>query len=219
MYRYILFDLDGTLTDSSLGITESVRQALLTSGYDAPAATELNWVVGPSLRESFAKLAQTDDKSVIEQLMANYRQRFEPIGMFENKVYPAVPNTLQTLIDQGFALFVATSKPRVYAERILEHFQLRPFFQAIAGAELDGSIESKADVIRSLLQTHNLRASECIMIGDREHDIRGAQQTGMDSIGVTYGFGSAAELKDADASFIVHRPQDIVDVVVGKRGQ
>ncbi|MFB5190298.1 HAD hydrolase-like protein [Alicyclobacillus fastidiosus] len=215
MYQHILFDLDGTLTDSSLGITKSVAHALVAEGYPAPKLEELTWVVGPPLRESFLKLVNSTDVAVADRLLAQYRTRFEPIGMFENEVYDGIPDVLQALIDHSCQLHLATSKPRVYAEQILEHFSLAPFFTTVAGAELDGSIESKEDVIRTLLETAHLDRATCIMVGDREHDVHGAAANGIACVGVTYGFGTKSELLAAGARCIVDSPRDLTRVLTG----
>lgn len=213
MYTHVLFDLDGTLTDSRVGITESVRQALLTEGFDAPSAETLGWVLGPPLRQSFAKLANTTDQAMIDRLLVRYRERFEPIGMFENKVYDGIPELLQTLKRRGHHLYVATSKPHVYAAKILDHFDLKAPFDGVFGAELDGSVDSKADVIRVLLREMGISPSSSVMVGDREHDVIGASAHGIATIGVTYGFGSETELRAAGAAFLAHTPQDIAHLV------
>lgn len=213
MYTSLFFDLDGTLTDSRIGITESVRHALITAGYDAPSREELEWVVGPSLRESFLKLTKSNNPQVAERLLALYRERFEPIGMFENLVYNGIPHALAQLKSMGLKLFIATSKPRVYAEKIVTHFHLDSFFESIAGAELDGSIDSKADVIRSLLTKYPHDTTTCLMIGDREHDVLGARKNGIDTLGVSYGFGTTEELIQAGAKSIVESPQAIVSFI------
>lgn len=214
MYTSLFFDLDGTLTDSRQGITESVRHALLTADYNAPSAKELEWVVGPPLRESFMKLAKSDNPQIAEHLLKLYRERFEPIGMFENRVYDGIPDTLQQLKSMDLRLFVATSKPRVYAEKIIRHFHLDPFFDYIAGAELDGSIDTKADVIRSLLTKYPHDTATCLMIGDREHDVFGARENDIDTLGVSYGFGTTEELLQAGAKSVVKSPQAIVSFVL-----
>ncbi|GMA62384.1 HAD hydrolase-like protein [Alicyclobacillus fastidiosus] len=215
MYSHILFDLDGTLTDSRLGITKSVAHALVAEGYPAPKLEELTWVVGPPLRESFLKLVDSTDAAVAERLLAQYRKRFEPIGMFENEVYDGIRDVLKALVDHSCHLHLATSKPRIYAERILEHFSLAPFFETVAGAELDGSIESKDDVIRTVLETAHLDKAACIMIGDREHDVHGAAANGIPCVGVTYGFGEKSELLAAGARCIVDSPRALVPLLTG----
>ncbi|WAH35870.1 HAD family hydrolase [Alicyclobacillus dauci] len=219
MYTNILFDLDGTLTNSAFGITESVRLALLHEGFDAPSHADLVWVVGPPLRDSFAQLAKTTDTAVINRLLTKYRERFEPIGMFENEVYAGVQTVLETLRDDGYRLFLATSKPRVYAEKILRHFELEEYFDGIGGAELDGSIDSKADVIRTVLRTYDLSPESCLMIGDREHDVIGARENNINTLGVTYGFGSETELREAGAICIVRTPVEILQFIRDQKAE
>lgn len=216
MIQNILFDLDGTLTDSRVGIIQSVRHALIVEGFDAPPEGELNWIVGPPLRASFKTLVGSDDQALAERLLARYRERFEPIGMFENLVYDGVHDMLATL-SQSAQLFLATSKPRVYAEKILKHFQLDQFFVGIFGAELDGSIDSKTDVIRALIDATHIHPNHAVMVGDREHDVMGAAANGIQTIGVTYGFGSEAELKEAGACDIAHTPAELIPVIARLR--
>ena len=209
MYRSILFDLDGTLTNPREGIIGSVRYALVQEGYDAPPAEELLWVIGPPLRNSFGRLTGCSDAGA-NRLLDRYRERYSPVGLFENTVFPEIPAVLQALVAAGKSLYLATSKPAVYAKKILQHFQLASYFSGIHGAELDGTRDAKADVIAHVLATHALDVGDCVMIGDREHDIIGASTHQMQSIGVLYGFGSEDELRQAGASAIAPSPRDLL---------
>jgi phosphoglycolate phosphatase len=194
----VLLDLDGTLTDPQAGITRSIAHALEAMGHTQPPTSDLLFAIGPPLRGSFATLLNTSDAAQIETAMTLYRERFATIGLFENEVYDGVPDMLANLRAAGYRLFLATAKPHVYAVRILEHFNLHLPFAAIYGAELDGTRQDKRDLLAYLLAREQLDAGTCVMIGDRSHDVYAAQANGCASIGVTWGYGSAEELADAD---------------------
>ena len=210
MYNYILFDLDGTLTNSELGITKSVQHALKKFGIEVEDRTVLRPFIGPPLGESFQVyygLSKEDSERAIEY----YRERFSVKGLYENEVYPGVEKVLQQLKDSGKKLIIATSKPEKFTLLILEHFDLLKYFDFVAGATLDGSRGEKADVIRYALQMSGIEdKSQVIMIGDRKYDILGAKENGLDSIGVLYGFGDYEELSEAGASYIVESAEDIL---------
>lgn len=214
MYEHVLFDLDGTLTDPHVGIVESFRFALQKCGQTVPDASALNWVIGPPLRESFIKLVPDATSDLVQQMVAAYRERYAPIGMFENHVYSGVPDMLQTLTSHGIACYVATSKAHVYAKKILAHFNLDSYFRGIHGSELDGTRERKGEVIASVLSEHGLHPGKCVMIGDREHDILGATENNMTAIGVSYGFGCLSELTTAGARYVAQSPREIVHLIM-----
>lgn len=196
VYDTILFDLDGTLTDPQLGITRSVAYALAKFGITVPDRAALIPFIGPPLHESFARVYGFDRAQAF-QAVAYYREYFTDTGLYENAVYPGIPALLADLTAHGRRLVLATSKPTVYATRILEHFHLAHYFTAIAGSNLDGTRTAKADVIahaRSLLATPPTRA---VMVGDREHDIIGAQANGLDTIAVLFGYGTLNEITAA----------------------
>jgi phosphoglycolate phosphatase len=197
--RNLLFDLDGTLTDPAVGILGSVGHALAGMGVPVPA--DLRWVIGPPLRGSFARLLDTDDRDTIERAMVLYRERFGTVGLFENEVYPDIPELLAAQRTAGRRLYVATSKPHVYARRIVEHFQLMPFFVELYGAELDGTRTGKAELLAFLLAQEELDASATVMIGDRRHDIEGARANGLRAIAVGYGYGTTEELGAAEPTW------------------
>jgi phosphoglycolate phosphatase len=210
----ILFDLDGTLTDSKPGIVNSTLHALRrfneTRGADLsiPEPESLTYLVGPPLRASFAKLAGPDEA---DTLLKFYRERYESVGVFENSVYPGVVSTLETLGAMGCRLFVATSKPEHYARHIAGHFDLARFFIEVHGAAPDGSRAGKADVIAHLLAQHHLASAETVMIGDREHDALGAKANGLlAAVGALWGYGSREELERAGAAPLVERPDQLV---------
>lgn len=215
MYQYILFDLDGTLTNSELGITTCVQHALEKFGIEVEDRGVLRPFIGPPLGESFQVyygLTEDESKKAIEY----YRERFSVKGLYENEVYEGVEKMLQTIKDSGKKLIVATSKPEKFTMTILEHFNLLKYFDFVAGATLDGSRGEKADVIRYALEISGIEdKTEAIMVGDRKFDILGAKENGLASIGVLYGFGDREELTEAGADYIVERAEDIVKVLLG----
>jgi phosphoglycolate phosphatase len=209
----VFFDLDGTLTDPKPGITQCIAHALTGLGRTPPALDELRWCIGPPLRESFARLLDTTDEVKLDRAIALYRERFGTVGMFENAVYPGVPEAVAVVRAAGFATFVATSKPRVYATQIVAHFRLAPLFDGIYGSELDGTRVDKGDLIAYALADRKLAPARVVMIGDREHDLIGAKRCGVRAIGVTYGYGSEAELRAQGPEAIAHVPDVIPSLV------
>lgn len=196
----IYFDLDGTLTDPKPGITGSIQYALKKLGHAVPSQDELTWCIGPPLHASLKKLTGTD--ALADQALLLYRERFSEVGLFENSAYPDIHDTLAAVAATGARMFVATSKPAVYASRIVEHFGLKPYFERVFGSELDGTRVDKRDLLRYALDETRVDAGSAIMIGDRSHDVIGARTNGMMAIGVLYGYGSEAELRDAGAHHI-----------------
>ncbi len=210
--KHILFDLDGTLTDPKTGITRCIQYALEQLGVPVPPVDELVWCIGPPLLGSLEKLLKGDTRRA-EIALSLYRERFQQVGKFENIVYPEIPNLLAQLNRREYQLFVATSKPRVYARDIIAHFNLSKFFQKIYGSELDGTLSQKADLIGHILEKENLPAQNTLMVGDREHDIIGAKACGVQGLGVTYGYGSREELEEAGANHIIDAPTQLLDVI------
>ena len=209
MYDIILFDLDGTLTDPGLGITNSTAYALKRWNIEVEDKASLNCFIGPPLDESLRKyfgFSQEDSKMAVEVYREYYREK----GIFENKVYPGVEAMLSRLKRNGKKIILATSKPELFAGKILEHFRIDGWFDFVAGATMDGSRIKKADVIAYALQSCSItQLDRVVMVGDREHDIIGANQIGIDSIGVLYGYGSKEELEAAGATNIVCSVEDI----------
>ncbi|TDM00682.1 HAD family hydrolase [Macrococcus carouselicus] len=192
-YKHILFDLDGTLTDPKEGITNAIIHSLTKMDIEAPDNDALIHFIGPPLKDSFeADYGLTDDKNA--QAILYYREYFADIGLFENRVYDGIEKLLMDLKSRGALLYVATSKPVDYARQILVHFNLSQYFEMIAGSELDGTRNHKAEVIQYVIEQNNLQAKNCVMIGDRKHDLIGADMNNMDAIGVLYGYGSEEEL-------------------------
>lgn len=208
----ILFDLDGTLTNPGLGITNSILYALGEMGRDTPPRESLYRFIGPPLRESFEKFCGMNEAESAEALRL-YRVYFAERGLFENEVYPGVPAMLAALRDAGVTLLLATSKPEIYARRILAHFSLSEYFVFAGGSELSGERVRKADVIAySLAKAGISRAADrrdIWMVGDRLHDIEGAREHGIPAVGVLWGYGSAEELTAAGASVLVDSPEDL----------
>jgi phosphoglycolate phosphatase len=209
----VLFDLDGTLTDPKTGITRCIQHALAALGRTSPGEAELTWCIGPPLRESFARLLDSEDEALLGRAVALYRERFSTIGLFENALYSGIPELLSTLRRKGYRTYVATSKPRVFALRILEHFGIAALFDGIYGAELDGTRMDKGELISYLLSMENLEPGQVVMVGDREHDMVGGGRCRVPCIGVTYGYGSEAELRAHGAACLAQAPADVAAAV------
>lgn len=198
MIKTILIDLDGTLTDPKVGITSSARYGLNKVGHPIAETENIDWIIGPPLKASLAKLLNVDvNDDLAEQALLGYRERFAVTGLFENHLFEDVPATLAELKARGYRLFLATAKPEMYAKQILEHFNLLQYFEYPYGSELNGERTNKADLIAYILEKEKLIPEECLMVGDREHDIFGARKNGIETIAVTYGYGSAQELDQA----------------------
>lgn len=215
-YETLLFDLDGTLTDPKVGILESMRHAMRGLGrHPLPADEEIEWCIGPPIRQNFATLLGTSDSATIEHALEIYRERFGTIGKFENRVYDGIPEALRSLQAAGFDMLLATSKPTLYAEQILERFGLSPFFREVYGSEMDGVRGAKTELLAFLLSLENVSLDRCLMIGDREHDVIGAKANGISAWGVTWGYGSEEELLDAGAERLCHSPAELAGVLLG----
>lgn len=212
MYKYLLFDLDGTLTDPGLGITNSVMYALQKFGIKVEDRTSLYKFIGPPLRDSFEAFygfSREDSELAVQY----YREYFKDKGLYENEVYDGIEDLLIQLKERDRTLLVATSKPEPFAIKILQHFNLYDYFDFVAGATMDETRNNKADIIQYALESYNIEKSSAVMIGDRDHDIIGAKENNLDSIGVLYGYGSRDELKNAGAMFLVEKPLDILEYV------
>lgn len=209
-FTTLIFDLDGTLTDPKVGITESIRYALAKMERPYPPDASLDWCIGPPLQESFAKLLQNDDPQLGQEALRLFRERFSTVGLFENVPYPSISRVLGTLQAAGLKLFIATSKPAVYAQQIVEHFDLAHYFLVVYGSELDGRFTHKNELIRHVLQQEKLDPSHTLMIGDREHDILGAKANDVAAAGVTWGYGTPEELSAAGAKTLLHYPAELL---------
>lgn len=200
-YKYInvLFDLDGTVTDPEEGITKSVQYALQHFHIEVQDRRELYKFIGPPLKESFIEFYGLSEQQA-EEALVKYRERFAVTGWRENIVYDGMERLLRRLHGEGKRIMLATSKPEVFAERILTHFGLRNYFEFVGGATLDDKRDHKADVIRYVLETNGIsNREEVVMVGDRKFDILGAKEVGLASIGVLYGYGDRHELTVAGA--------------------
>ena len=209
----IYFDLDGTLTDPKPGITGSIQYALQKLDLPVPSQDALTWCIGPPLRASFATLL--GGEKLADLAVSFYRERFADVGLYENSLYPGITDVLTTLGHAGRRMFVATSKPRIFADRIVEHFGLTGHFERVYGSELDGTRVHKTDLLAYALETTGVSASQALMIGDRSHDMIGARNNGIGAIGVLYGYGSREELIGAGASHVCATPGAVLDHIHG----
>jgi phosphoglycolate phosphatase len=208
-YAWIFFDLDGTLTDPGEGITNSVAYALKKEGIEPPPKEELYTFIGPPLVDSFMKLYGFSRERAL-RAVEEYREYFRDRGIFENRVYDGIPRLLEELCAKGKRLVLATSKPELFAKRILAHFDLERYFTFAAGALMDETRTKKADVIAYALTSCGITdPSSVLMVGDRLHDVEGAKACGMDSLGVLYGYGSREELTEAGATYLAERVEDV----------
>lgn len=218
-YKYLLFDLDGTLTDPKEGITTSVQYALRAFGIDEPDLDKLTPFIGPPLRESFMRFygfGEEQTKEAIEK----YREWFRPKGIFQNSIYPGMKEMLEKLEKSGKVLAVASSKPQVFVEQVLRHFEIYRYFRVIVGSELDGRRDTKEEVVAEALrqlEKEGLGRNEgsgeeqrgAVMIGDRKFDIAGGKEHGLATVGVTFGYAEEGELEAAGADFIVHTVEEL----------
>ncbi|WP_238899875.1 HAD family hydrolase [Clostridium sp. YIM B02500] len=213
-FEYILFDLDGTLTDSGEGITKSVQYALKSFGILVDDLKELNKFIGPPLKDSFKEYYNFDEEKA--QLgLVKYREYFAEKGIYENKLYDGIPELLEVLKKNNKKIVLATSKPEVYARQILQYFKIDKYFDFAAGADFEETRVNKGDVIKYALQEANIAdLSKVIMVGDREHDIIGAKENNIKSVGVLYGFGDVIELTQARAEYIVKDTEELLNILL-----
>ncbi len=220
MFQYCLFDLDGTLTDPREGITKSVQYALAKQGIEEPDLTKLEFFIGPPLKDSFMEAyGMTAEKA--EEAIAFYRERFAPIGIFENKVYEGIPELLAKLSQNHVKTAIASSKPTVFVGQILEHFGIRQYFDVIVGSELDGRKGTKEEVVEEALRQLGImdmpeaeKKHFCAMVGDRKFDIRGAKAYGLTGIGVGFGFAQEGELEAEGADYIAETVEELSKVLL-----
>ncbi len=212
MKKYLLFDLDGTLTDPKVGICTCVQYALASFGIEEPDLDKLEPFIGPPLKESFQKYYNMDDAQA-EAAIEKYRERFRDTGIFENKLYDGIPQMLNALNSQGMFMAVASSKPTEFARRILDHFGIGKYFRVVVGSELDGTRVQKEEVIQEALKqlfgNWPVEKTKVYMIGDRSYDVEGARKVGVECVGVTYGYGSMEELREAKCDYIVRSVEEL----------
>lgn len=208
MTNAVLLDLDGTLSDSRPGIEGCMRLAMAELGRPLDPAANLDWAIGPPTEDVFGRLTGSADPAVVEAAVAVYRRHYAAGGWSDNTVYPGIAEALATLAGR-YRLFLATSKRIDFARRILEHFGFAPHFTAIQGAEMDGSLSHKPEMIAHILRTHGLDPRRAVMVGDRAFDIVGAHANGVRALGVLWGYGSATEFDQAGADATVATPADL----------
>jgi len=213
MTTAIFFDLDGTLTNPKVGITTSIQFALQEIGKPAPAMEDLTWCIGPPLHESLISLAGGDEAGA--QALKHYRARYAEVGLYENEVYPGVAAMLQALTGRDIPLYVATSKPHVFAEPILAHFGLARYFQRVFGSELDGRRANKTELLAYALAETGHAGATSLMVGDRKHDMIGAANNAMTGLGVLYGYGDAVELTAAGTTTVFKNVKALSDYLLG----
>jgi phosphoglycolate phosphatase len=209
----ILFDLDGTLTDPKEGIVNSILYSLEKLGIQENFIDELDSFIGPPLRESFA-VRYSLSNDLADKAMLYYREYFSVKGLFENKIYNGVEDLLESLSSHRYKLYVATSKPTVYATEILRHFKIDDYFDEITGSNLDNTRTDKTEIISYIVSAYGLLACDSFMIGDRKHDIIGGKNNSMKTIGVTYGYGSLEELSSYQPDFIVNNCNEIDTLLI-----
>ncbi len=214
MKKCFLFDLDGTVTDPMLGITKAVQYALEQFDIGIEDLNTLTKFIGPPLKDSFMEYCNFNEEDA-EKAIKYYREYYSDKGLYENFVYENFENILISLKRLNKTIIIATTKPTAFAERILEHFNLNGYFDFVAGSNLDGTRTKKADIIRYALEQNGIKKlAEVIMIGDREHDIIGAKEVGIDSVGVLYGYGSYEEMQQHGADYIVKNVNELSDLLL-----
>jgi len=217
MFDTILFDLDGTISDSGLGITRCVAHALERFDIKTENLSSLTWFVGPPLRDSFAKLGFNEEQ--VEQAVAYYRERYEPIGVYETAAYPGVCDMIRTLHEKGKTLALATSKPTVFAKVVLDDYGIRDCFDFVLGCELDGTRDNKIEIMSQCLEALGIdgdKKNRAIMVGDRNYDINGAKANGIKSVAVTYGYAPEGELEAAQPDYIVNTAEELTALLLSE---
>jgi phosphoglycolate phosphatase len=209
-FANVLVDLDGTVTDPFEGVADCVEYAMKCMGHTPPFEDVLRGYIGRPLRQTFGGLLATHDASRIEEAMCFYRERFSVLGLFENRVYPGLPELLADLKTAGCRLFLATAKPCFYAQQIIHHFELTKYFVRVYGSDLYGGLENKGDLVRFLLHSERMEAGDTAMVGDRAQDMLAAKAHSVCAVGVTWGYGSQEELEDAGADVTCNSPGEVL---------
>lgn len=214
-WQNIVFDLDGTLTDSREGIERSLRYALSELGCPSLGQTDLGWAIGPPIDRIMTRLLGPVSDSRITEAVSVFRSRYYKTGYLESQVYPGVATALSNLESQGKNLFVCTSKRTFLARRVLEHFRLATFFKNVYGSQ--SGFEDKSEMLGDVLDREGLDPEVTVMVGDRKYDMHAAAANGLAGIGVAYGYGSREELTEAGAGIICRSPEELVDVLISPR--
>lgn len=216
MKKYVLFDLDGTLSDPKVGITTCVQLALSHFGIHEENLDVLEPFIGPPLKESFMNFYGLSEEEAVKAIEV-YRSRFSTIGMYENEMYPGVDHMLRRLCEAGYQLCVASSKPTVFVEQILEHFDIKKYFNHVVGSFLDGRRVEKEEVVEEALRLLGVTGetkSEAVMIGDRKFDVVGAKSHGVSSIAVSYGYGTTEELEAENPDYLVTSVTELEELLL-----
>jgi phosphoglycolate phosphatase len=209
MTTHVLLDLDGTLTDPGEGITRCVQHALERLGEPVPEASELLWCIGPPLSESFSRLLSNTSGELVGRAVELYRERYTTKGIYENVPYPGMDRALNRIRETGRSLLLATSKPTVFAARVLDHFGLSRHFLGVHGSHLDGRLTSKVELVRHIISARGLNPVQVMMVGDRHHDVEGGRLNGTSTAAVTYGYGNREELEGAHPDHFFDSPEEI----------
>ena len=209
MISSVLFDLDGTLTDPTEGIVKSMKYALDRLGRPIPDDEKLRSLISASIQTTFVKLLNTNEQPLIEEGIRFFRERYSTIGLFENEVYPGVPELLDRLCQNGYPLFIVTAKAKVFSEKVIEHFKLDKWLNGVFGPSLEERGYTKSRLIESALSIHKLSPKSTAMVGDRREDILAGKSNGTVTVGVTYGSGSREEITGSTPDFICHDPLSI----------
>ena len=216
-YNIILFDLDGTLTDPKVGITTCCQYGLRAVGVDVPDLKELEQFIGPPLLPAFQEVYGLDEEQALKAI-DKFRERFQSVGLYENKLLPGVPQMLRTLKEHGKILATASSKPEVFVKRILQYFSIDSWFDEIVGSTMDEKHAGKAEVIGEALRRLGCADADrdsILMVGDRMHDVEGAAALNIRTVGVTFGYGSRSELEQAGAWRIADTMEELTDILLG----
>jgi phosphoglycolate phosphatase len=206
----LFFDLDGTVSNNFVGIHRCLNFGLERLGYSQLTESQVHPLVGPPFRESLPKLFPDID---VENALRLYRERYDEKGWLENELYEGIAEAIRRVHLQGFTIALCTSKPRVFAEKIISHFELSRYFDGIHGPELDGRFDRKTELLAHLISHYKIKPAQALMIGDRDKDIQAAQFAGTHSLGVLWGFGNKEELHSAGASHIIEHPSQLQHTV------
>jgi phosphoglycolate phosphatase len=212
--KSVLLDLDGTLTDSRDGIVGCLEYALSQSGVAVPSAETLAGYIGVPLRNIFRDLMGNPGPDAVEAAVRLYRERFNSVGMYDNRLYPGVLDMLEGIRDKGWLAYVVTSKAEAASRRVVSHFELDRFFAAVHGSDMDGARADKGELIQYVLETESVRPADAVMVGDRSNDVKGALANGVPAVGVTYGYGTRDELMESGATWVCDEPCSVLRVLM-----